>query len=74
MTSEFITAGILQSGEEERLSILLLNGCTVQIIWFNNDHPKMKIRSSRTHPIVSSNLYDFVSLAQHKRSYFEESW
>jgi len=32
----------------------------------------MKIRSSFTHPQVVSNLYTFLSSADHKRRYFKE--
>jgi len=32
----------------------------------------MKIMSSFTHPYVVPNLYEFLSLAEHKRRYFEE--
>jgi len=35
-------------------------------------HPKMKILSSFTHPQVVSNLYEFLSSAEHKGRYFEE--
>jgi len=34
--------------------------------------PKMKILSSFTQPQVVSNLYEFISYAEHKGRYFEE--
>ncbi len=36
-------------------------------------YPKMKIRSSFTHPQVVPNLYEFLCSAEHKGRYFEES-
>ncbi len=35
-------------------------------------HPKMKIRSSFTHPRVVPNLYEFLCSAKHKGKYSEE--
>jgi len=36
------------------------------------DHLKIKILLSFTRPQVVSNMYDFLSSAEHKRRYFEE--
>jgi len=34
-------------------------------------HPKNVIMSSHTHPLVVSNLYEFISSAERKRRYFK---
>ncbi len=43
--------------------------------WFEGIvQPKMKILSSFTHPQVVPNLYEFFSVAKHKRRHFEDHW
>lgn len=36
-------------------------------------HPKIKLLLSFTHPLFTSNLYDFLSSTEHKR-HFKVSW